>query len=963
MARRRQKQAPHDEQKQKEAVPPPVVPEVKTPTEADLARAAGRRGAEPQDPPIWLDVSGRTEQPVRKVLPDNPARPLANPMSAEDFARLVRKHGAEILSDSEGMDLGSPPYSDAQVRQILMRAQEKKTGAVSPELSALRFNPAVSALVRAHGPDHYAPAVASGGKRPSFAAMPAYLHELIEEKAAKYGVDPDTMKAICRIESGGKGYDPNAANPWSQARGIWQFIPKTAAQYGMSPDERFDPEKSTDAAARYIRDNKDFLRRKLGREPTRGEEYFAYQQGPEGARQALENPDSLAVSILGIRAVLDNGGFVLDTCSQFAARWTSKIPESSMPSVGIAAGPRPTVESVYGINFATNDEAAKNRRPDPGKPQPFHGTTGQGVTVGRNLVYGPVKVDEREAYEQKLRDVAGKKPEELTQQALTGLHALGYLKPQDKAATLQDKTAHAAMNRFRKDVGLPEQKKPSAAPGVTEAAALETYANRVDTYAARQIAQKADLADHGAALDLKALMPRAGETAAEKAARDAAAPKVKALKYALMEAGTLAPETKTVKTGKGKKQKTEHVPVEPTGEVDLKLADAVAAYQRQSGLDPTCATGTEKVPTGKTKSGKPVYGQRPAITAGVVDPMTMGDLSTNLVQKMEARKSPVVAGLKVDESTLQALGAGPEQISAIGPAKTAAPPAPTVAKGENLPPPTPEATLPRETPQPVVQQAPAPVAPAVASATPTPAPTASVDVAQIWSGTARFGHGQNPEVKKIQELGDALGFGPHLGPKGADGYWGGDTTKMLKAAAKELGVAWKPGEDPGAVVAAMQAEMAKRVAPVVQGDPASPLATSFANVVANGGIRYNPRAKKPEVEAVQTMLHVLDYPLAPKTPDGYYGQNVEANLADFARKEKVARNPRTAPPELLQALQREAQERLAYFGIPPTQMFGAIAPPAGKEEPGVSLDPLKGGPQVRAEQQPVAPNSPRREPG
>jgi soluble lytic murein transglycosylase-like protein len=51
---------------------------------------------------------------------------------------------------------------------------------------------------------------------------------------------------------------------WGRAKGMWQFIPRTALQYGLDPgpyadknmvdphDERHDFRKSTDAAARYL---------------------------------------------------------------------------------------------------------------------------------------------------------------------------------------------------------------------------------------------------------------------------------------------------------------------------------------------------------------------------------------------------------------------------------------------------------------------------------------------------------------------------------------------------------------------------------------------------------------------------------------------------------------------------------------------------------------------------------------
>ncbi len=50
--------------------------------------------------------------------------------------------------------------------------------------------------------------------------------------------------------------DPTAVSP-AKAAGIWQFMPSTGRQYGLEVtddvDERFDPEKETVAACRYLR--------------------------------------------------------------------------------------------------------------------------------------------------------------------------------------------------------------------------------------------------------------------------------------------------------------------------------------------------------------------------------------------------------------------------------------------------------------------------------------------------------------------------------------------------------------------------------------------------------------------------------------------------------------------------------------------------------------------------------------
>ena len=109
-----------------------------------------------------------------------------------------------------------------------------------------------------------------GGYRPEI--VPMGFGELVGKAAEKHDIPPGILAGLLEQES---GYLPEVINgkrlSSAGAQGIAQFMPATAAQFGIDP---FDPESAIDGAAMYLRhlmDNYDFTLR---------EAIYAYNAGP-----------------------------------------------------------------------------------------------------------------------------------------------------------------------------------------------------------------------------------------------------------------------------------------------------------------------------------------------------------------------------------------------------------------------------------------------------------------------------------------------------------------------------------------------------------------------------------------------------------------------------------------------------------------------------------------------------------
>lgn len=109
------------------------------------------------------------------------------------------------------------------------------------------------------------------------------LEPYFVDSARRYGIDPRILRVLCYLES---RFRLNAISP-KGARGPMQFMPETAARYGLSNPH--DPRPAIYAAARYFRDL-------LSRFDGRIDLAFAAYSAGEGTVEAFRNGRVLRLS-------------------------------------------------------------------------------------------------------------------------------------------------------------------------------------------------------------------------------------------------------------------------------------------------------------------------------------------------------------------------------------------------------------------------------------------------------------------------------------------------------------------------------------------------------------------------------------------------------------------------------------------------------------------------------------------
>jgi hypothetical protein len=152
-----------------------------------------------------------------------------------------------------------------------------------------------------------------------------------------YSLPPGYLARTAQIESGGRDVTNSIG-----AAGVFQFVPKTAAAMHVDPHNL---ESSADGAARLAVENSQRLRLGLGREPDGAELYLAHQQGGVGATKLLTNPNANAASLVGTKAIIQNGGTENMTAGQFTQMWANKY-NGTKGATNVVASPGPQANGL-----------------------------------------------------------------------------------------------------------------------------------------------------------------------------------------------------------------------------------------------------------------------------------------------------------------------------------------------------------------------------------------------------------------------------------------------------------------------------------------------------------------------------------------------------------------------------------------------------------------------------------------
>lgn len=172
----------------------------------------------------------------------------------DDFKELTKSIVEDYLISAKDISKNSKVFNLAKKMNIEYDKIENKTYSMDFDPNELPNGDGIK-LEKNSYVDEYLNYFQNGGRK----YMDKWMYRLgkysnLMRSILKENGAPEELIYLSMIES---GLDP-AIHSWAGAIGLWQFMPATGSSYGLYydqyTDDKCDPEKSTDAAARHLLD-------------------------------------------------------------------------------------------------------------------------------------------------------------------------------------------------------------------------------------------------------------------------------------------------------------------------------------------------------------------------------------------------------------------------------------------------------------------------------------------------------------------------------------------------------------------------------------------------------------------------------------------------------------------------------------------------------------------------------------